>query len=105
MPAKAEKETTTLPPQKQKLPGSEAAMNPRPLDDDPEYRPRGKLEGKAAIVTGGDSGIGRAVAILFAKEGADVSIVYLNEHEDAEFAGDIAEPVFFFSLARWIPRT
>jgi len=117
MPVKAEKETKTLPRQKQRLPGSEAAMRPQPLDDDPEYRASGKLEGKAAIVTGGDSGIGRAVAILFAKEGADVSIVfvYLNEHEDAEFtvsrirslgrgalrfAGDIAEAEFCERVAR-----
>ena len=115
MPAKADKETKTLPRQKQRLPGSEAAMRPQPLDDDPEYRPSGKLKGKAAIVTGGDSGIGRAVAILFAKEGADVSIVYLNEHEDAEFtvsrirtlgrrglrfAGDIGEPGFCDRVAR-----
>lgn len=59
-------------------------MRPQPIYDDPNYRAAGTLEGKAAIITGGDSGIGRAVAIAFAKEGADVALVYLNEHRDAE---------------------
>jgi NAD(P)-dependent dehydrogenase (short-subunit alcohol dehydrogenase family) len=59
-------------------------MMPKPNADDPSYQGSGKLQNKAAIITGGDSGIGRAVAIAFAKEGADVAIVYLNEHEDAE---------------------
>src|SRR5437867_1417936 len=56
----------------------------RPQDERPEYRGCGNLDGKVAIITGGDSGIGRAVAIAYAKEGADVAIVYLNEHGDAE---------------------
>lgn len=59
-------------------------MTPEPIADDPEYRAAKKLEGKVAIITGGDSGIGRAVAIAYAKEGADVVIVYLNEDRDAE---------------------
>jgi NAD(P)-dependent dehydrogenase (short-subunit alcohol dehydrogenase family) len=59
-------------------------MIPRPRTESLHYIPSGKLRGKTAIVTGGDSGIGRAISILYAKEGADVSIVYLNEHEDAE---------------------
>lgn len=59
-------------------------MRPRPVTALPEYRAAGKLRGKAALITGGDSGIGRAVAVAFAKEGADVAIVYLNEHNDAE---------------------
>ena len=65
-------------------PGIEAEMNIRPRYLAQGYKGSGKLEGMAAIVTGGDSGIGRAVAVLFAREGADVAIVYLNEHEDAE---------------------
>jgi NAD(P)-dependent dehydrogenase (short-subunit alcohol dehydrogenase family) len=65
-------------------PGIESEMTPRPKADDPEHRGSGKLYGKAALITGGDSGIGRAVAIAFAREGADVAIVYLNEHGDAE---------------------
>ncbi|HZO87922.1 MAG TPA: SDR family oxidoreductase [Chthonomonadaceae bacterium] len=76
-----------FPPQHQeRQPGIQAEMQPRPLEDDPEYRAAGKLMDKVAIVTGGDSGIGRAVAIAFAKEGADVAVVYLNEHQDAEEA-------------------
>lgn len=75
---------TKIPPQEQKPPGSQKQMRPQPIDEDKEYKPAGKLKGKVAIVTGADSGIGRSVAILFAKEGADVCIVYLNEHEDAE---------------------
>lgn len=72
------------PRQRQSPPGSEAAMVPRPRADDPAYQGCAKLQDKVAIITGGDSGIGRAVAIAYAKEGADVSIVYLNEHKDAE---------------------
>ncbi|HSK09051.1 MAG TPA: SDR family oxidoreductase, partial [Vicinamibacterales bacterium] len=75
----------TLPPQKQdSQPGIESEMTPRPDAEDESQRGSGKLRGKVAIVTGGDSGIGRAVAIAFAREGADVSVMYLNEHGDAE---------------------
>ena len=75
----------TLPPQKQQSqPGIESEMTPRPKAEDERHRGSGKLQGKVAIVTGGDSGIGRAVAIAFAKEGADVAVLYLNEHGDAE---------------------
>ncbi|HEX9014843.1 MAG TPA: SDR family oxidoreductase, partial [Chloroflexota bacterium] len=58
--------------------------SPKPKEQERNYRPSDKLRGKVAIITGGDSGIGRAVAILFAKEGADVAVVYLDEHEDAK---------------------
>jgi NAD(P)-dependent dehydrogenase (short-subunit alcohol dehydrogenase family) len=81
---KKEKKEQTLPPQQQdRQPGIEAEMTPRPKAEDREYRGSGKLEGKVALITGGDSGIGRAVAYAYAAEGADVSIVYLDEHEDA----------------------
>jgi NAD(P)-dependent dehydrogenase (short-subunit alcohol dehydrogenase family) len=76
--------TETKPPQTQsERPGKETKMAPRPESGEDTYRGSGKLQGKVALITGGDSGIGRAVAIAFAKEGADVAVVYLNEHEDA----------------------
>jgi NAD(P)-dependent dehydrogenase (short-subunit alcohol dehydrogenase family) len=80
----AEKKDLTLPPQTQgRQPGIEAEMRP-----EPDYRPRfqgaGRLKGKAVVISGGDSGIGRAVAVGMAREGASVMILYLNEHEDAE---------------------
>jgi NAD(P)-dependent dehydrogenase (short-subunit alcohol dehydrogenase family) len=75
----------TMPPQHQeRQPGSEAQMTPRPRAANQTYRGSGKLQGKSALITGGDSGIGRAVAIMFAREGADITVVYLNEHEDAQ---------------------
>ena len=67
----------------QRRPGREHEMRPRPKSDDEKHRGSGKLRNKVAIITGGDSGIGRAVAIAFAKEGADIAIVYLEEHKDA----------------------
>ncbi len=67
----------------QQQPGRESGMRPRPQSFAREYRPSGQLTGKVALITGGDSGIGRAVTIAFAKEGAEVAIAYLNEHEDA----------------------
>ncbi len=78
-------EKQTLPPQHQdQQPGIEAQMKPKPTAEDRQYRASGKLLNKVAIITGGDSGIGRAIAITYAKEGADVVIVYLKEHVDAE---------------------
>ena len=75
----------TLPPQHQnQRPGIESKMTPQPEFETPAYKPADKLTGKVALITGGDSGIGRAVAVTYAKEGADVAIVYLNEHSDAK---------------------
>lgn len=75
----------TPPAQKQhKQPGIESKMNPEPSFIRNNYKGSGKLQDKTALITGGDSGIGRAVSIHFAREGADVAIIYLDEHEDAE---------------------
>ncbi|WP_410649679.1 SDR family oxidoreductase [Amycolatopsis sp. cmx-4-54] len=73
------------PPQQQEPPGVTSKMDPPPRDSMEDYEGRELLAGKRALITGGDSGIGRAVAIAFAKEGADVAIAYLNEHEDAKY--------------------
>lgn len=82
----------TIPAQKQnQQPGLEKLMNPKPIYDDPEYKGTGKLKNKVAIITGGDSGIGKAVAIAYAKEGAKIAIIYLNEHEDAKDTKKIIE--------------
>ncbi len=72
------------PPQQQDVPGTTAQMDPKPDHGEESYRGCGKLQGKKTIITGADSGIGRAVAIAFAREGADVLISYLNEHDDAQ---------------------
>lgn len=81
-----------FPPQHQEQqPGKESAMNPPPAYESPDYKAAGKLTGKKAVITGGDSGIGRAVAIAFAKEGADVAILYLNENSDAQNAKRLVE--------------
>ncbi len=96
----------TMPPQQQPEPGKEDEMTPRPEYRGEDYKAAGKLQDKVAIITGGDSGIGRSVAVLFAREGADVVILYLDQYQDADetrrvveqqgrrcltFAGDVAD--------------
>ncbi|WP_373532536.1 SDR family oxidoreductase [Vampirovibrio sp.] len=72
-------------------PGLDSLLTPQPLIDDPHYKSAGKLQGKVALITGGDSGIGSAIAVVFAKEGADVAVLYLNEHEDAKKTQQLVE--------------
>lgn len=82
----------TFPPQHQNIqPGMEYKMNPLPIFDNPNYVASGKLQDKVVIISGGDSGIGRAISVLFAKEGADIVIAYFNEHEDANKTKQIIE--------------
>jgi NAD(P)-dependent dehydrogenase (short-subunit alcohol dehydrogenase family) len=104
-----EDQPSLTPQQQQQQPGRQHEMEPRPADRRPEYRGSGKLDGRVAIVTGGDSGIGRSVAVLYAREGAHVAVLYLNEHKDAAetrrlveqegrrcitLAGDVSDPEF-----------
>lgn len=109
------------PPQSQNIqPGFEYLMTPLPIFDNPNYIGSNKLQNKVAIITGGDSGIGRAVAIYFAKEGANVAIVYYNEHEDANYtkqyietlgrqclliSGDLKDPCFSKKIANQVIST
>ncbi|HLH41120.1 MAG TPA: SDR family oxidoreductase [Bryobacteraceae bacterium] len=80
-------EKPPFPAQNQELPGTEQEMSPKPDHGEKSYRGYGRLQGKVALITGADSGIGRAVAIAYAREGADVLISFLNEQEDAEETG------------------
>jgi len=79
------------PPQQQDVPGVQSEMTPKPDCGEESYRGTGQLEGKVAVITGADSGIGRAVAIAYAREGADVLISYLNEDSDAEEVRQLVE--------------
>ena len=109
-----------LPAQHLDKPGNEHALELQPRFEAPDYKGSGKLEGMAAIVTGGDSGIGRAVAVLFAREGADVAVLYLDEHEDARetrrhveaegrrcllIAGDVRDATFCDKAVRKVAKT
>ncbi len=110
-----------FPPQHQaRQPGLESAMRPKPESEARNYRGSGKLGGKVAIVTGGDSGIGRSVCVHFAKEGADVAILYFNEHQDAAetkalveaqgrralaIAGDVGDEAFCARAVDEVTRT
>lgn len=80
-----------MPGQHQSKPGHESELDPQPRYQAPGYQGSNKLKGKIALITGADSGIGRAVAVLYAREGADVAIAYLNEHEDAESLEDLSD--------------
>lgn len=103
------------PAQQQEFPGSEQEMTPKPDHGEESYRGSGRLEGKVAVITGADSGIGKAVAIAYAREGADVVVSYLSEHEDAEetrrwieeagrrallISGDLADPAHCREIIR-----
>ncbi|WP_426453308.1 SDR family oxidoreductase [Paenibacillus sp. S-38] len=116
-----QKEKMTMPAQHQdRQPGVESEMTPKPVAKDRKYKGSGKLLGKVAIITGGDSGIGRAAAACYAAEGADVAIIYLNEHDDAKetqrlveeegtrcllISGDIGQEPFCFEAVQKVVET
>jgi NAD(P)-dependent dehydrogenase (short-subunit alcohol dehydrogenase family) len=90
--SRTEERLQQRPPQHQDIkPGRQSKMVPQPLVDDPAYKAAGKLQDMVAIITGGDSGIGQAVSVIYAKEGADVAVIYLNEHEDAQKTKQLVE--------------
>jgi NAD(P)-dependent dehydrogenase (short-subunit alcohol dehydrogenase family) len=91
---KGSKQRQLRKPQLQQRPGSEKRLSPKPVFDYPEKKGSNKLLGKIALISGGDSGIGRAVAVLFAKEGADIIISYLNEHKDAKETAAIVQHTY-----------
>lgn len=91
MPDKPDKAPIRPPQEQDQQPGIQSEMDPLPQSEDPKHRGSGKLDGKVALISGGDSGIGRAIAIAFAKEGAHVAILYLNEHEDAKMTVSLVE--------------
>ena len=92
MAAKQQPKNQLRPPQEQrKQPGVQSVMRPQPESIDDTYRGSGKLKNRVAIITGGDSGIGRAVALAFAQEGADVAVLYFNEHKDAKETARLVE--------------
>lgn len=108
-----------MPAQTLPKPGHEHQMECKPLFEAPHYRGSGKLQGMTALITGGDSGIGRAVAVLFAREGANVAIAYLNEHKDAKatrqfveaegtqcllLAGDVRDPAYCAAAVRKVVK-
>lgn len=115
--AGARRQPAKLPAQSLKKPGNEHELQLQPRYLAPDYRGSGKLQGMRALVTGGDSGIGRAVALLFAREGADVAVLYLDEHEDAKetcravedeggryiaISGDVRDPAFCNAAAEQV---
>src|ERR1043165_5841144 len=109
MPKEKTKRAVRSPQHQRQQPGQESKMNPQPVYDDRFYQGSNKLKAKNAIITGGDSGIGRAIALFFAREGANVSIIFLNEKKDASktqalvekegkrcllIQGDVSDPEF-----------
>ena len=117
--AGARRQPTKLPAQHMAKPGLEADLDLKPRFQAPSWQGSGKLQDMVAIVTGADSGIGRAVAVLFAREGADVAILYLNEHKDAKetarwvreegreallIAGDVRDPAFCDKAVKKVVR-
>jgi hypothetical protein len=98
--------TPPFPEQHQEKPGIESELDPRPRYQARAYKPSGKLDGKAALITGGDSGIGRAVAVMFAREGADVGIVHLHEEQsDADETAAACSKIRQLSVAELLAET